>query len=197
MPAPESTPGRNVAPVDPHRAVDPQPAADASASGPQQCRDWLNWAAAQVEACVGNDGVAMHRLMESLHELIGAAGSRTAARGTTVPGTTVPGTTDGDVEARLTAVVVAVQTHDRVMQGLIHVAESMRALESQLADPRRAGSAESWRQLREKQFRAFSMAEERALFAQLVAHEADTWREAVEHPGDAVELFADDEGRGS
>ena len=89
---------------------------------------------------------------------------------------------------------MAVQAHDRVMQGLAHVTESLRSLQGQLGDARQADSADSWRALREKQFRAFSMPEERALFSRLLVHEDEAWREAGWIPGEAVELFTTGDG---
>ena len=62
------------------------------------------------------------------------------------------------------------------MQGLVHVKESLRALQAQLGDARHADSADSWRELREKQYRAFSMPEERLLFARMVAREDEDVR---------------------
>jgi hypothetical protein len=101
---------------------------------------------------------------------------------------------DGADGGKMSAVVVAVQSHDRVMQGLTHVVESLRALHEQLGDPRRAESAESWRTLRDKQYRAFSMAQERRLFARMVAHGDDYKYEADLSAEDTVELFGADPG---
>jgi hypothetical protein len=98
------------------------------------------------------------------------------------------------VSGKMSAVIIAVQLHDRVMQGLTHVAESLRALHAQLGDARRADSAESWRMLRETQYRAFSMAQERALFARMVADEGESTRAAETDPEETVELFAIDPG---
>ncbi len=150
----------------------------------QQCLLWLNWAAAQVDACLTSDGLANEQLLASLADLFGpqqpGAGSQ-------------PGPASAALSCKLSAVVVAVQSHDRVMQGLTHVAQSLRALREHLGDPGGADSAESWRMLRDRQFRAFSMAEERALFARLVAREHDSRREAspdMENP----ELIINDLG---
>jgi hypothetical protein len=144
-----------------------------------QCRDWLQWAAAQVDACLAHDKLAMNELLGALGDLLGSA--RTAA-------------SHAAAERNLSAVVMAAQAHDRVMQGLVHVTESLRALQDQLGDARHAGSADSWRALRERQYRAFSMPEERLLFARLVAHQD----EALRNPGGigagSAELFAADDG---
>lgn len=73
----------------------------------------------------------------------------------------------------MAAVVVAVQSQDRVTQRLTHLAEALRHLRAQLGDTRRCGSAESWGHLREAQLRLFSMAEERMLFRRMVTHARD------------------------
>jgi hypothetical protein len=145
------------------------------------CRDWLQWAAAQVDACVASDKLAMNELLAALSVLMGSARAATAAsrQGT---------------DGKLSAVIMAVQTHDRVMQSLVHVTESLRALQGQLADARHADSADSWRLLREQQFRSFSMPEERALFARLVAGEDETRRNPGGIGAGSVELFAGDDG---
>jgi hypothetical protein len=150
-----------------------------------QCRAWLQWAAAQIDACVASDALATNELLASLANLLGSA--RAAAL-----------TPHDPANAQLSAVIMAVQAHDRVMQGLVHVKESLRALQAQLGDARHADSADSWRALREKQYRAFSMPEERLLFARMVAHEDEdeAWRKAGRIPVEAVavELFTTDDG---
>jgi hypothetical protein len=148
-----------------------------------QCRDWLKWAAAQVDACTSIDGAAMDELLASLHGVFGTR-ERDSAHASGVAAAGPP---------QIAAVVMAIQSHDRVMQGLTHAADALRALEALLGDPRRAGSEESWRQLRERQFRSFSMAEERLLFTRMMARETDEWREIAAHPSDAVELFTTDD----
>jgi hypothetical protein len=55
-------------------------------------------------------------------------------------------------------------------------------------------SADSWRVLREAQIRAFSMAEERALFARLVAGGEDGRLDADMDSEGTVELFTIDTG---
>jgi hypothetical protein len=80
----------------------------------------------------------------------------------------------------MSAVIIAVQSHDRVMQGLVHVAESLRTLEAQLGDAQRAESAESWRDLSETQIRSFSMPQERELFARMLAMSEDAERKPNE-----------------
>jgi hypothetical protein len=151
-----------------------------------QCRDWLQWATAQIEACVAGDALAMNELLASLADLLASAPRAAAV------------TPHDPANAQLSAVIMAVQAHDRVMQGLVHVKESLRALQAQLGDARHADSADSWRELREKQYRAFSMPEERLLFARMVAHEDEdeAWRKAGRIPVEAaaVELFTTDDG---
>jgi hypothetical protein len=151
-----------------------------------QCRDWLQWAAAQIDACVASDALAMNQLLASLAALMGSAPRAAAV------------TPHDPADAQLSAVIMAVQAHDRVMQGLVHVQESLRALQAQLGDARHADSADSWRELREKQYKAFSMPEERLLFARMVAHENEdeAWRKAGRIPVEAaaVELFTTDDG---
>jgi hypothetical protein len=146
------------------------------------CSEWLTWAAAQIEACVNSDELAMNELLASLADLMGSA-----------PRTVTATPHNAAADGKLSAVIMAVQAHDRVMQGLTHVTESLRLLQGQLGDARQADSADSWRALREKQFRAFSMAEERALFARMVAHEDAPWREVGWIAGEA-ELFTTDDG---
>jgi hypothetical protein len=90
---------------------------------------------------------------------------------------------------------MAVQAHDRVMQSLVHVTESLRALQGQLGDARHADSADAWRLLREKQFMSFSMPEERQLFARLVAGEEEVRGNAGGMGAGSVELFASNDGR--
>jgi len=137
----------------------------------QQCRRWLEWFAAQIEACLTVDGAANSRLLASFERFMSADRS------------------EATLAAEISAVVVAVQAHDRIMQQLQHVVESLRALHRHMADVERRASAEHWRQLRENQWRRFSMTEERALFARIFADEspAPELADAV-LPGD-VELF--------
>jgi hypothetical protein len=158
---------------------------ESSSVAVQQCRLWLNWAAAQVDACLSSDGLANEQLLASLADLFGPQQPPSGA---------APGPASDTLSCKLSAVVVAVQSHDRVMQGLTHVAESLRLLREQLGDSGRTESADSWRMLREKQFRVFSMAEERALFARLVAHEHENRREAAPDAGETAELYINDLG---
>jgi len=154
----------------------------------QQCRLWLNWAAAQVDACLSSDSLANEQLLAALADLFGPQQSCSGA---------APDPAPEALSCKMSAVVVAVQSHDRVMQGLTHVAEALRALRDHLGDRRGAESvesADSWRMLREKQFRAFSMAEERALFARLVAREHENRREAGPAPEETPELIVNDLG---
>jgi hypothetical protein len=149
----------------------------------EQCRTWLNWAAAQVDSCLASDSLASSELLAALADALGPAQPHSGGAATT-----------NESVGNVSAVIIAVQSHDRVMQGLTHVADSLRALHALLGDARCADSAESWRMLREKQYRAFSMAEERALFARLVAHAGEIAREADLGPEATVELFTGDHG---
>ena len=91
----------------------------------------------------------------------------------------------------MTALIIAVQGHDRVMQGITHVVQSLRALREHLGNTRNWGSAEAWRGLYEQQFHTFSMAKERARFAHMVGHEGNDRHDAAS-PVEAVELFTAD-----
>lgn len=148
----------------------------------RHCRDWLRWAAAQVDACMATDSAAMDQLLASLDGLIGTSGAHSSG------GCANPGSHD-----RTAAAVISVQAHDRVMQGLAHVADSMRELAAQLAPGANAGSEEAWRELRERRFRTFSMAEERALFARMVAQESDPFRFSAGPSAAAIEMFSGDD----
>jgi hypothetical protein len=141
--------------------------------------------------CLAADKPACDQLLDSLADMFGPA----AAGGARPPG-------DSTTCQKVSAVVVAVQSHDRVMQRLTHVAEALRRMHDHLADPARAQSAESWRQLREGQLREFSMAEERALFGHMVLQEGEPGHpDAADphlavNPEDSVELFVADGGLG-
>jgi hypothetical protein len=161
-----------------------QPEADIAV---ENCRAWLEWAAAQVEVCLADDKPACDQLLASLAKMLAPAAQESAA--------VVP-PVDSTVIQKMSAVVVAVQSHDRVMQRLTHVAESLRRLQEHLGDERQAQSAESWRTLREKQMRAFSMAEERALFLRIVAHGDGTGQEIPLSPEQTVEIFMPERGLG-
>jgi hypothetical protein len=171
----ESKAGRSVADGEPSSV---QTASHGGAV--DHCRVWLNWAAMQLNASLANDSLANHQLLVSLGDLLGEAQPRSE---------TLPPTGGDTISGKMSAVIIAVQAHDRVVQELSHVIASLRALHEQLGDMRHADSAESWRLLREKQFRAFTMADERELFARLVGHEGESGREAAINPEDTVELF--------
>lgn len=151
----------------------------------EQCRAWLNWAAAQVEECLASDNLARSQLLAALTEVLSPGPARSdAASAPSGDGASGP----------MEAVVIAVQAHDRATQGLSHVADSLRALRAQLGDAKCADSAESWRALRDTQIRAFSMAQERALFARLVAGDDDGRLDAEMETEGTVELFTIDPG---
>ena len=147
----------------------------------EHCRAWLEWAAAQVDVCLADDKPACDELLVSLAELLGPAADSTVAQ-------------------KMSAVVVAVQSHDRVMQRLTHVSQSLRRLKEHLGDAGRVQSAESWRMLRENQLRAFSMAEERALFLRIAAHRDLTGQEPAPEgttdPEETIEIFLPERGYG-
>jgi hypothetical protein len=150
----------------------------------EQCRTWLEWAATQIDACLAGNSAETDRLLASLAELLGPVQLWSA---------TVPPPASEIVSQKMSDVIVAVQSQDRATQRFTHVAESLRLLHEQLGDVRRAESAEAWRNLREKQFRAFSMAEERALFARMVADEGDCCDHGADmEPQDAIEMFGDE-----
>jgi hypothetical protein len=140
----------------------------------EQCRVWLDWAAAQLDASLARDATACDHLLAALNDLMGSTPA------------------DESIGRKMSAVIVAVQGHDRVTQGLTHVAQSLRALHRHLGDARCAESGESWRMLREQQMRTFSMAEERVLFARMVADEL--LENAAENPDDTVVLFGAEYG---
>jgi hypothetical protein len=145
----------------------------------EHCRVWLNWAAEQIDASLASDNMASGQLLVSLAALLGSSQRSQTA----------PAPANDDVGGKMSAVIVAVQSHDRVMQGLAHVAQSLRALHWQLGNAQSAQSAESWRMLRENQFHAFSMAEERELFARLVAGEHQSTLDIAANRADSPELF--------
>jgi hypothetical protein len=146
--------------------------------GAEQCGAWLEWAATQVDTCLASDATACSQLLASLDDLMSLA--QPVTQGGASPA-------DAAMVRKMSAVIVAVQGHDRVMQGLSHVAQSLRALRRHLGDARCAESSEAWRRLREQQMQSFSMAEERVLFARMLAH--DSSENAAANPHDAVELF--------
>ncbi len=147
----------------------------------QQCRAWVNWAAAQIDVCLASDDLASNQLLTALAEVVGPAHTRSGP---------APASAGGTVDEKLAAVIIAVQAHDRVRQGLTHVVDSLRALHTQLGDAERANSAECWRMLGETRMREFSMAQERSLFARMVEQRGDSKRESHIETEETVELFA-------
>lgn len=156
---------------------------DATGFAAEQCRAWLAWAATQVDWSLASDATACSQLLASLDDLMGL--TQFGTQGGASPADEAAG-------RKMSAVIVAVQGHDRVMQGLIHVAQSLRALHRHLGDARSADSSDAWRRLREQQMQTFSMAEERVLFARMLAH--DWCENAAENPDDTVELFGMEPG---
>jgi hypothetical protein len=149
----------------------------------EQCRAWLEWAATQMDTCLASDATASSQVLASLDDLMGLA--QFVAHGEASPA-------DAAIGRKMSAVIVAVQGHDRTMQVLTHVAQSLRALRRHLGDARNADSSEAWRMLREQQMQSFSMAEERVLFARMLAH--DSGEHAATNPDDTVELFRPEPG---
>jgi hypothetical protein len=149
----------------------------------EQCRAWLDWAAAQIDACLACSSADTDRLLASLGELFGPMQVWSA--------TVAP--PDNEIfSQKMSDLIVAVQSHDRASQRFTHVAESLRLLHGQLGDAVRAESAESWRTLREQQYRTFSMAEERLLFARMVAAEGDCCNHDVAmNLEDTIEIFTE------
>jgi hypothetical protein len=144
----------------------------------EQCRTWLWWAAAQLDTSLASDAGAFDHLLASLNDLMELVQTGSEAGAAAA----------GDAIGRKMAdVIVAVQSHDRVIQSVAHVAQSLRAVHRQLGDTRGADSAESWRALCDQQMQSFSMAEERTLFARMVV--GDACNEAPAAPDDTVELF--------
>jgi hypothetical protein len=153
---------------------------DATGFAAGQCRAWLEWAATQVDLSLASDATACSQLLASLDDLMSLARLGGASPANEAVG------------RKMSAVIVAVQGHDRVMQGLTHVAQSLRALHRHLGDARSADSSDAWRRLREQQMQTFSMAEERVLFARMLAH--DWCENAAENLDDTVELFGVEPG---
>jgi hypothetical protein len=151
-------------------------------SPPDCWRAWLDWASTQIDLCLTEDEPACNRLMEALTDALEPSSVNTEAPGET------------SISGRMAAVVVAVQSHDRVMQQLTHVRDALRLLHAHLGDPLRAASPDCWRTLRETQMLKFTMAEERALFARLVAPQDEGWLEIAANPDETVELFITDAG---
>jgi hypothetical protein len=150
----------------------------------QHCRAWLKWASAHLEECLTRDSLANGDLLRAVAEILAARQPDDA-----------PPPVAADTAARqMATVVMAMQSHDRVIQELAHVAESLHALHAQLGDARLANSADAWRTLRDTQFRAFTMAQERALFARMVADGDGNKQEAELTPDDTVELFTGSQG---
>jgi hypothetical protein len=144
-----------------------------------QCGVWLSWAAAQIDAGLAADAGACNQVLASLADLMDAV--RDCSDG-------APPGAEQAIERDMSAVIVAMQAHDRVTQGLAHVAQSLRTFREYAQDPRFPATAESWRVLCEKQMRSFSMAEERTLFARMVA--TGHGEEAAIDPAGNSEVFS-------
>lgn len=149
------------------------------------CRVWLDWAVTQINRSLANDTAACERLLAALDAMMQAASGG------------LPETSPADawIAQKMSEVVVEVQSHDRLMQQLTHVGESLRGLHEHLADPHNAASPDAWRVLGEQQLRAFSMTEERALFAAIVGmsnhHDKDSH---LTNPAANIDLFDEPHG---
>lgn len=138
--------------------------ADGSASLAAQCRPWLEWAAAQIAASLTGGTEASGQLLAALDAILRSVQPHTAV-GLVAGG---DARRANDLAQQVAAVVIAVQSQDRLVQQLTHVAETLHALHEHLGDARGAISPESWRLLRDGRLRAFSMADERELFTRIV-----------------------------
>ncbi len=161
-------------------AAEAGPAADDSSLA--HCRVWLDWAATQIEGSLANDSAECDRLIAGLAEMLRAAERR-------APGTAA----DDTVEQKMSRVVIAVQSHDRLMQQLSHVAGALRGLHEHLGSPGQRGSVDRWRELGERQLRAFSMPEERLLFAEIIGAGTGVSYNPAAGPNDEslVDLFGE------
>ncbi|HLW22967.1 MAG TPA: hypothetical protein VKT22_01255 [Steroidobacteraceae bacterium] len=147
------------------------------------CGLWLDWAATQIEVSLARYGTECDRLLAALDGLVSA--SQLAVSDGSPAGETL--------EHRMSQVVVAIQSHDRLMQQLTHVVQSLRSLHEHLSNVASAVSDESWRLLGERQLRSFSMPEERALFARMIdaSGEGALGRRVGADESSTVELFED------
>ena len=159
--------------------ISAEPTVDAKGVALEHCHNWLEWAAAQIDVCLDDDKPACDQLLESLADLL---------QSTTSAPTSAASACDATSSPHMSAVVIAVQSHDRVMQRLMHVAGAMRGLGEHLEEARCAHSCESWCELRRIQLSKFSMAEERSLFIGIVAPEHAGSHEAADSE-DTIELF--------
>jgi hypothetical protein len=96
--------------------VRPNPAQpEAGGVAVEQCRAWLSWAVAQVDACLISDKLASAQVLAAIGDVL--APPRVPAGSAPAPA--------GDADGKMSAVIIAVQSHDRVMQGLAHVARML------------------------------------------------------------------------
>ncbi len=156
--------------------IAPESAGSAHGVAIEYSRAWLDCIAIQVDECLARDSVACVTLLSSIDGLLSAARASGAA--------------DRSLDDELASVIVAVQFHDRLIQQLTHVAESLRAINAHLGDPRRATSSAAWESLSTERMQAFTMRDERMLFAGTDAGFSQAHR--IEETADAIELFTDD-----
>ncbi len=134
-----------------------------------RCR-WLDWAAAQIDAALAIDLQATENLLAALRSVCAQPQS--------------------PVNIDVTGIVGAIQSHDRLVQQLNHLASALRSLGAFEYD-HPAASDTNWSELRRRQLRAFSMSSERALFRRMIPDLCgDDTHADIEHGGSgAVELF--------
>jgi hypothetical protein len=133
--------------------------------------DWLEYAAAQIDATIALDQEAGSKLATAVCDMLEMTHVAAAA---------------GAREQQL-AISVAMQQHDRLMQQLNHVAAGLRALAGLLAV---APAAQDWQALRARHLTRLSMQEERNLFARLMPIAGSTETAPADAPLiGSIELF--------
>ncbi len=128
-------------------------------------RPWFEWAAAQIAASVAGDAKASRQLLEALEAILSATDLKSRARSDAA----AEAPAVDDLAQHISAAIIAVQSHDRLVQQLTHVAETLRALHERLDGTQSAMSPATWREFREERLNACSMAEERMLLVRIVA----------------------------
>ena len=170
----------------PESSLNRKGAAAGPPSAMEHCRAWLDWAATQVDLCLyGKTRPACNRLLESL---TAALVPQTPPRAATEAAGEKPMSQKNGRRRRRSPI-------PRPRDATAHPRSGcLRLLHAHLGDANRAESGESWVRLREMQMGEFTMAEERALFSRLVAHEEKDWLEVTVHPDETVELFIPEAG---
>src|SRR5258706_9842842 len=111
MPRPDSDAGRNSA-TDKLRPARPE----APGIALEQCRAWLNWAAAQVEERLASDNLARSQLLAALADVLNPAPTRS--------GPALGASSDG-VVGPMQPDVIQAQAPGRATQGLPPAAHSL------------------------------------------------------------------------